>query len=64
MPGEGNRMHYHHNWDEWWYIIQGEWEWIIEGVKKTIQRDDLVFISRNKNIKSLLKVIIWLSDLL
>ena len=38
MPGEGNRMHYHHNWDEWWYIIQGEWEWIIEGLKNYSKR--------------------------
>ena len=51
MPGEGNRMHYHHNWDEWWYIIQGEWEWNVEGVPKSIRKDDVVFISRNKKHK-------------
>lgn len=22
-PGEGNREHYHPDWNEWWYIIQG-----------------------------------------
>ena len=22
-PGEGNRLHYHPNWNEWWYIVQG-----------------------------------------
>ena len=51
MPGEGNRMHYHHDWDEWWYIIQGEWEWIVEGAPKSITKDDVVFISRNKKHK-------------
>ena len=20
MPGQGNRRHYHSNWNEWWYI--------------------------------------------
>jgi len=48
MPGEGNRMHFHPNWDEWWYIIQGEWEWSIEGEKKIIQKGEIVFIERNK----------------
>ena len=28
-PGEGNREHYHPDWNEWWYIIDGEWEWDI-----------------------------------
>jgi len=31
-PGEGNREHHHPDWNEWWYIIDGEWEWEIEGV--------------------------------
>ena len=31
--GEGNRMHYHHDWDEWWYILEGEWEWLVDGEK-------------------------------
>ena len=48
MPGEGNRMHYHDSWDEWWYIIQGQWEWIIDSRKKLIKKGDHVFIERNK----------------
>ncbi len=32
MPGEGNRLHHHHDADECWVIIDGEWEWFIEGV--------------------------------
>ena len=48
MPGEGNRMHYHHNWDEWWYILKGKWEWLVEGEKKEINAGDVVFIERNR----------------
>tara|TARA_Y100001970_G_scaffold2704_1_gene3167 strand:+ start:19148 stop:20296 length:1149 start_codon:yes stop_codon:yes gene_type:complete len=48
MPGEGNRMHYHHDWDEWWYIIQGEWEWLVEGKPKRIKAGEVVFINRNR----------------
>ena len=51
MPGEGNRMHYHHNWDEWWYIVQGEWEWTVEGIIKKVKKGDIVFIERNKKHK-------------
>ena len=51
MPGEGNRMHYHHNWDEWWYIIQGQWEWTVEGSVKKVEKGDIVFIERNKKHK-------------
>jgi CMP-N,N'-diacetyllegionaminic acid synthase len=51
MPGEGNRMHYHHSWDEWWYIIQGDWEWIVEGEIKKVTKGDVVFIERNKKHK-------------
>jgi len=51
MPGEGNRMHYHHDWDEWWYIIEGEWEWLIEGKKKILSAGEVIFIERNKKHK-------------
>ena len=51
MPGEGNRMHYHPDWDEWWYIIEGEWEWMIEGVAKKVFKGDVVFIHRNRKHK-------------
>ena len=30
QPGEGNRKHHHSNWNEWWYIIKGEWKFEIE----------------------------------
>ena len=51
MPGEGNRMHHHPDWNEWWYILDGEWEWEIEGKKYKIQKDDIVFIEKNKKHK-------------
>ena len=51
MPGEGNRMHYHHDWDEWWYILKGKWEWLVEGEKKHVKAGDVVFIERNRKHK-------------
>ena len=51
MPGEGNRMHYHPDWDEWWYIIEGEWEWMIDGLVKKVCKGDVVFIHRNRKHK-------------
>jgi CMP-N-acetylneuraminic acid synthetase/quercetin dioxygenase-like cupin family protein len=46
QPGEGNRRHYHPDWNEWWYIIAGEWNWEIDGVVKKIRKDDIVFIKK------------------
>jgi len=46
QPGEGNRKHYHPDWNEWWYIIDGEWEWEIDGIIKKIKKDDIVFIGK------------------
>jgi CMP-N-acetylneuraminic acid synthetase/quercetin dioxygenase-like cupin family protein len=51
MPGEGNRLHYHTDWDEWWYIIKGTWEWYVEGVSMKVTQGDVVFIERNKKHK-------------
>ena len=31
QAGEGNRKHYHPDTDENWVILDGEWEWWIEG---------------------------------
>jgi len=50
-PGEGNREHYHPDWNEWWYIIDGEWEWDIEGVKKIVRSGDIVFIEKGRKHK-------------
>ena len=51
MPGEGNRLHYHNNWDEWWHIIEGQWEWYVDGRKLEVSKGDLVFIERGKRHK-------------
>ena len=51
MPGEGNRMHHHPDWDEWWYIVEGEWEWTIEDKPKKVVKGDVVFINRNRKHK-------------
>jgi len=51
MPGEGNRLHYHSDWDEWWYILKGEWEWFVEGKTLTVKEGDIVFIERYKKHK-------------
>ena len=48
LPGEGNRLHYHPNWNEWWYIVDGEWEWEIAGETYKVKKGDVVFIEKNK----------------
>lgn len=47
-PGEGNRLHYHADWDEWWLILEGVWQWEIEGEVINVKKGDLVFIERGK----------------
>lgn len=47
-PGEGNREHYHPDWNEWWFILEGEWEWQIEGKVKRVKAGDFVFIEKNR----------------
>lgn len=51
LPGEGNRRHYHPNWNEWWYIIDGDWEWEVEGEIKKVSKGDVVLIEKNKKHK-------------
>jgi len=48
LPGEGNRLHYHNDWNEWWYIVKGQWEWQIEGKNVVVKQGDVVFIEKNK----------------
>ena len=46
-PGEGNRLHYHPNADECWVIMDGEWEWYIEGEgTKKVVKDDIVVVKK------------------
>lgn len=51
MPGEGNRKHYHPDWNEWWYIVEGEWKWEIEDEIKKIVAGDIVFMHKNRKHK-------------
>jgi quercetin dioxygenase-like cupin family protein len=51
LPGEGNREHFHSDWNEWWFIVEGEWEWNIEGEIKKIRKGDVVFIEKNRKHK-------------
>ena len=46
-PGEGNRRHYHSNWNEWWYILDGQWEFEIEGKIRIINKNELILIKKN-----------------
>ena len=46
-PGEGNRRHFHPSWNEWWYIVEGEWEFNIENKTYRVVKDDIVFIPQN-----------------
>ncbi len=47
LPGEGNRKHYHPSWNEWWYIVDGEWDFEIESKIHRVKKDDIIFIPKN-----------------
>jgi len=50
QPGEGNRRHYHPDYNEWWYIVDGKYE-ITIGVEKRVKRikkGDFVFMEAGK----------------
>ena len=43
--GEGNRKHYHPDADENWIIMDGVWEWWIEGKgKKIVKQNDIIVV--------------------
>lgn len=45
QPGEGNRRHYHHDADENWVILDGEWEWWIDGVgTRRVKTNDIIVV--------------------
>jgi len=51
LPGEGNRRHHHPDWNEWWLIVDGTWEWEIDGDRREVRKGDVVFIIRNRKHK-------------
>ena len=47
QPGEGNRKHYHPDADENWVIIEGDWEWWIDGIgTKKVKKNDIVCVPK------------------
>jgi CMP-N-acetylneuraminic acid synthetase/quercetin dioxygenase-like cupin family protein len=46
LKGEGNRLHYHVDWDEWWLILRGQWLYEVEGKETVLNRGDVVLIKR------------------
>ena len=51
LPGEGNRLHYHENWNEWWYILKGTWLWEIDGKEMIASENDVIFVKKGKHHK-------------
>ena len=48
QPGEGNRKHYHPDADENWVIMDGEWEWWIDGIgTKVVKTGDIIVVPKN-----------------
>ena len=46
-PGEGNRKHYHPDADENWVIMEGEWEWWIDGLgTKRVKKNDIIVVPK------------------
>jgi len=55
-PGEGNRLHFHKNADECWVIIEGEWEWFIDGIgTRKVKKNDIVVVK--KGVKHKIKCV-------
>ena len=47
QPGEGNRKHFHPDADENWVVMEGEWEWWIEGQgTKKVQKGDIIVVPK------------------
>jgi len=40
-------MHYHPQWNEWWYILRGKWKWNIGEEEREILPGQLVFMPKN-----------------
>ena len=45
-PGGGCRTHYHITKDEWWYIVEGEFEWHLKDRVIYAKKGDFVFLNK------------------
>lgn len=43
-PGEGNRRHFHPDYNEWWYIVDGEYDFTKGDETIVISKGDFVFV--------------------
>ena len=43
-PGQGNRKHYHPDADENWVVMEGEWEWWIDGQGKKLVKENYIIV--------------------
>jgi mannose-6-phosphate isomerase-like protein (cupin superfamily) len=47
QPGEGNRKHMHPDADENWVILDGEWEWWIDGIGTSrVKTNDIIVVPK------------------
>ena len=47
QPGEGNRKHFHPDADENWVVMEGEWEWWIEGQgTQRVKKNDIIVVPK------------------
>ena len=53
-PGEGNRLHYH-DVDEFWFIVEGVWEWLVEGKKQRVYEGSSILVKKGQ--KHLIKAV-------
>ncbi len=46
-PGTGNRPHWHRDFDEYWFIVEGQLQWELTGGEVVrARKDDMVFVPR------------------
>ena len=56
QSGEGNRKHYHPDADENWVILDGVWEWWIDGIgTREVRKNDIIVVP--KKVPHLIKCI-------
>lgn len=46
MPGDGNRLHYHPDCDEWWLVVEGQFDFYMDGDKERVSEGSIVVVPR------------------